>query len=176
MGFRPSYRSALRSVWVAPSRTSLVTPSSRMIRSTCTRKAGRGRLWQPHPAMPHRSNGWCTIPLTPPTSHVSSRGLSTHPSVRTSRWHKRLYLHHHMRYIYQHHLLWEPPPTPASTVAVLATLLESALLQRRILRRATPTLHHMANRRWSLPEVVASTTHPWRIFPRASKSSWVRFL
>jgi hypothetical protein len=162
MGFLPSYGSASHLAWVAPFRTSSVMPSLQMIRSLRTRKARRGRPWQLHPTVPGQSIGWCTLLLAPPTSRISrtssSSGLPAHLSVCTSRQHQKLYLHHWPCYVYRHHPLWEPPPaTPTSTVVTRATLLESALLQRRTQLKAPPTFHHMVNRRWLLPERVAST-------------------
>jgi hypothetical protein len=151
-------------------------PSSQMIRSVHTRKVRRGRSWQLHPTVPLRSTGWCTLLLTPPTSHAnhtsSSSGLPAHLSVHTSRQHRRLCLHHRLCCVYWHHLLpGLPPATPASIIVAQATLLESALLQRRTQLKAPSILHLRANRGWSLLERVVSTTPPWRRFPRASKSS-----
>jgi hypothetical protein len=124
----------LRSAWVAHFRTLSATASSRMIRFALTRKARR-RSWQLHSTVPRRCTGWCTL-LAPPTSRVnhtrSSSGLPSHLSFGTSRQQKRLYLHHRLCYVCRHHLLWELPlATPASNVVTWATLLESALLQRR---------------------------------------------
>jgi hypothetical protein len=81
-----------------------------------------------------------------------------------------------------------PPPPPvmrltapltagaASIVVVNATLLRSEPRQRRMPLRATSPILHVVRRRWPLQRPVTSTTLPWRIFPMASKSSWVRFL
>jgi hypothetical protein len=115
-------------------------------------------------------------PPHPPTSHAnhtsSSSGLPAHLSVHTSRQHRRLCLHHRLCCVYWHHLLpGLPPATPASIIVAQATLLESALLQRRTQLKAPSILHLRANRGWSLLERVVSTTPPWRRFPRASKSS-----
>jgi hypothetical protein len=69
-----------------------------------------------------------------------------------------------------------PPTTPASTVVAQATLLESAPHRRRMPLRATSHTHHVVCRRWPLQRSVVSTTPPWRIFLRVSKSSQVCFL
>jgi hypothetical protein len=66
--------------------------------------------------------------------------------------------------------------TPASTVVARATSLTSAPCRRRVPCRAMSALHHVVCRRWPWQRLTASTTLPWRMFLRASKSSWVRFL
>jgi hypothetical protein len=156
--------------------------SSRMMQSALTRKIRRGRLWQLHPVVLCRSTGRCT-PMAPPTHIVSrsitstsvnssSSGLPGHLSAHISGQHQRLYLHLHLC----HRPLESPPTTPASTVVSRATSHDSAPRRRRMSLRAMSLIHHVVRRRWPLQRPTASTTPPWRIFPRAIKSSWVRFL
>jgi hypothetical protein len=114
----------------------------------------------------------------PPTSrnNTSTSGLLAHLSASTSGQHLRLYLHLCLSYAcLRHRPLKQPLTTPTSIVVARATSLKSASRQRMLLRSTSP-IRHVVCRRWPLQRSTVSTTPPCRIFPRVSKSSWVRFL
>jgi hypothetical protein len=180
IGLSTKLQSAWRSTLEGHFQSLSVMSSSRMMQSTLTRKIRRGRLWQLHPVVLCQSTGRCT-PMAPPThiisrsitsTSISSSGLPTHLSTHISGQHLRLYLHLRLC----HRPLEPPPATPASIVVSRATSHDSAPRRRRMSLRATSLIHHVVRRRWPLQRLAASTTPPWRIFPRAIKSSWVRFL
>jgi hypothetical protein len=180
----PSYRSAWRSTLEGHFQSSSAMSWSQMMPSAPTRNPRRGRLWLLHPVVLLWSTRWCTtmappIHLGPSTSIsvCSSSGLPARLSASTSGQHLRLYLHLHLWCACLHHPPLElPPATPASTMVAQAISLGSAPRRRRLPHRATSSLHHVVRRGWPSPRLVASTTPPWKIFLRASKSSRVRFL
>jgi hypothetical protein len=67
--------------------------------------------------------------------------------------------------------LGPPLATPASTVVHLP-----APRRRRMPLKAMSLTRHVVRRRWPLQRPAVSTTPPWKMFSRVSKSSRVRFL